>query len=129
MPFAWAQARPEPGSSPWDRLMSKRIVRVPTSSTSASTTIQDDPEEEIVIRDQEGGFQFEVPGIPLAQNTTTQKEREKERLAEAIKYHQKNRLRHPSDPAELLTAVHHSLRETAASLKEDNWMYEGEDEK
>ncbi len=54
--------------------LSKRPVRVHGSATSsASTTIQDNPEE-IVVRDENGRYQFEVPGIPLAQRTLTQKE-------------------------------------------------------
>ena len=31
-------------------------------------------------------------------------------------------------PAELLAAVHTSLQKKAASLEEDNWMFEAEDE-
>ena len=72
------------------------------------------------------------------------------RLAEAVKYHLRDRNRRPSEPAgvhpllqtpvygalltseslsELLAAVQNSLRETAASLKDDSWMYEAEDER
>lgn len=73
------------------------------------------------------------------------------RLAEAVKYHLRDRNRQPSEPAgmfsffatsgigwwallaerdllELLAAVQQNLRDIAASLREDNWMYEPEDD-
>lgn len=117
-------------------LFHQHLSRRPTASstaTSATTTIQtpaEEADEEIVVRDKDGSYQFEVPGIPTAgQDEVTEKEREDARLAEAVKYHLRDRNRRPSEPAELLAAVQHSLRETAASLKDDNWMYEAEDER
>lgn len=54
-------------------------------------------------------------------------EKERQRLADAVKHHQRDRNRAPSEPAELLEAVRSSLRTKVAALAEDNWMYEAED--
>lgn len=54
-------------------------------------------------------------------------EKERQRLADAVKHHQRDRNRAPSEPAELLEAVRSSLRAKVAALAEDNWMYEAED--
>jgi hypothetical protein len=69
---------------------------------------------------------------------------ERQRLAEAVKHHQRDRNRAPSEPAgeqcvlmacsieandtELLEAVRASLRAKVAALAEDNWMYEVEED-
>ncbi len=71
---------------------------------------------------------------------------ERQRLADAVRHHQRDRNRAPSEPAgkrkssairtlntdrrlaELLEAVRASLRAKVAALAEDNWMYEAEDE-
>jgi len=55
-------------------------------------------------------------------------EKERQRLADAVKHHQRDRNRAPSEPAELLEAVRASLRAKVAALAEDNWMYEREEE-
>lgn len=70
---------------------------------------------------------------------------EKQRLADAVKHHQRDRNRAPSEPVgelyppsryppslilrtELLEAVKASLRAKTAALGDDNWMYEAEEE-
>jgi hypothetical protein len=69
---------------------------------------------------------------------------ERQRLADAVKHHQRDRIRAPSEPAgrlsivrshsklmiiaELLEAVRASLRAKVAALAEDNWVYEREEE-
>jgi len=55
-------------------------------------------------------------------------EKERQRLVDAVKHHQRDRNRAPSEPAELLEAVRTSLRAKVAALAEDNWMYEAEEE-
>ena len=52
---------------------------------------------------------------------------ERQRLAEAVKCHQRDRNRAPSEPAELLEAVRAVLRAKTAQLGEDEWMFEGEE--
>jgi hypothetical protein len=69
---------------------------------------------------------------------------ERQRLADAVKHHQRDRNRAPSEPAgkyynldnlqftkelpELLEAVKASLRVKVAALADDNWMYEAEED-
>ncbi|CAD6445065.1 3ce7c2e9-6b15-4569-b1b9-d3a5ba00c59a [Sclerotinia trifoliorum] len=57
-----------------------------------------------------------------------EEEKERQRLNESIKHHQRDRNRAPSEPAELLEAVRNSLRAKTAALSEDNWMFEAENE-
>lgn len=64
-------------------LFHQHLSRRPTASstgTSVTTTIQtptEDASEEIVIRDKDGSYQFEVPGLPVAgQDEVTEKESE-----------------------------------------------------
>ncbi|KAE9374426.1 hypothetical protein N431DRAFT_335108 [Stipitochalara longipes BDJ] len=123
-------------------LFHQHLSRRPTTSstsTSAETLRLDvDPESdssEIVIRDKNGEFEI---GDPPMQSFDEQEEggngdaqedeKERQRLADAVKHHQRDRNRAPSEPAELLEAVRASLRAKVAALAEDNWMYEAEEE-
>ncbi|KAK1972767.1 hypothetical protein LY78DRAFT_146817 [Colletotrichum sublineola] len=54
--------------------------------------------------------------------------KERQRLAEAVKQHQVNHTAIREQPEELLEAVRASLRAKVAALAEDNWMYEAEPE-
>ena len=72
-------------SSSRRNLFHQHLSRRPTASstaTSVTTTIQtpvEEADEEIVVRDKDGSYQFEVPGIPTAaaagQDEVTEKER------------------------------------------------------
>lgn len=53
---------------------------------------------------------------------------ERQRLAEAVKHHQRDRNRAPSEPAELLEAVRASLRQKTIALADDNWKFEAEED-
>ncbi|KAI9759279.1 MAG: hypothetical protein M1835_000404 [Candelina submexicana] len=115
-------------------LFHPHLSRRPTSSTasnstSATTILQTSPEDnsdDIVIRDKNGNYQVEVPLMPIEQNDDPhEKEKIEARLVELFRDQSR---RQPSEPAELLAAVQASLRNKAASLQEDNWMYEGEEE-
>ncbi|ELR10428.1 hypothetical protein GMDG_00840 [Pseudogymnoascus destructans 20631-21] len=53
---------------------------------------------------------------------------ERQRVADAVKHHLRDRNRAPSEPAELLEAVRGVLRGNVAQLAEDDWMYEAESE-
>ncbi|RDL35004.1 UPF0220 protein [Venustampulla echinocandica] len=130
--------------------------RPTTSSTSTSAeTVRLDVEHEsdtsdIVIRDKNGEFEI---GDPPMQSFDEQEEggnddthedqskkqshsrrrpsadggeEERQRLADAVKHHQRDRNRAPSEPAELLEAVRSSLRTKVAALADDNWMHEAE---
>ncbi|MCJ1368026.1 hypothetical protein MMC16_007165 [Acarospora aff. strigata] len=116
-------------------LFSHHLGRRPTSaSTSTSaTTLQASPEDnsaDIVIRDKNGNYQVDVPLVPAGgeeqgpEDEVKEKERAEARLVEMYR----NRSRQPSEPAELMSAVQASLRNKAASLDEDNWMFEAEQE-
>lgn len=149
--------------------------RPTTSSTSTSAeTLRLDLEadsetSDIVIRDKNGDFEIGDPPIPELdeqEEPGTQDAREdksellgiqglitdaydfieeQQRLVDAVKHHQRDRNRAPSEPAgrygnvtlygiyaqklpELLEAVRASLRAKVAALADDNWMYEAEDD-
>ncbi|KAN0102989.1 hypothetical protein V8E51_011302 [Hyaloscypha variabilis] len=123
-------------------LFHQHLSRRPTTSstsTSAETLRLDvDPESDssdIVIRDKNGEFEI---GDPPMQSFDEQEEggngdaqedeKERQRLADAVKHHQRDRNRAPSEPAELLEAVRASLRAKVTALADDNWMYEAEEE-
>ncbi|KAI9746319.1 MAG: hypothetical protein M1818_000030 [Claussenomyces sp. TS43310] len=115
--------------------------RPTTSSTSTSAeTLRLDNESEsttsdIVIRDKNGNYEVGDPPMPpsddqdeAAQDDLQEDARERQRLADAVKHHQRDRNRSPSEPAELLEAVRASLRAKTAALADDNWMYEADDD-
>jgi len=88
-----------------------------------------------VIRDKNG--EYEVEGLDMrmgceeeaeGEEEGREGEKERQRLADAVKHHTRDRNRAPSEPAELLDAVRTSLRAKVAALVEDNWMYEAEQE-
>jgi len=123
-------------------LFHQHLSRRPTtSSTSTSTeTLRLDIEPEsdssdIVIRDKNGDFEIEDPPIqPFddqeegGHGDAQEDEKERQRLADAVKHHQRDRNRAPSEPAELLEAVRASLRAKVTALADDNWIYEAEDD-
>ncbi|KAM0793829.1 hypothetical protein BDR22DRAFT_895839 [Usnea florida] len=112
------------------------LSRRPTSaSTSTSaTTLQENPQDEsldIVVKDRNGNYQVEVPHLPPLDEDQAQEEdsgNEKEKLDARLLEMYKDRSLQPHDPAELLNAVHASLRRKVASLDDDNWIFEAEQE-
>jgi len=125
-------------------LFHQHLSRRPTtSSTSTSAeTLRLDTEAEsdtsgsdIVIRDKNGEFEVEGPDLRMGceeegvgDEEGREGEKERQRLADAVKHHTRDRNRAPSEPAELLDAVRTSSRAKVAALAEDNWMYEAEEE-
>ncbi|RDW89528.1 UPF0220 protein [Coleophoma cylindrospora] len=123
-------------------LFHQHLSRRPTTSstsTSAETLRLDlEPDSgtsDIVIRDKNGDIQICDPPLQSLDETEDgamgdahEDEKERQRLADAVRHHQRDRNRAPSEPAELLEAVKTSLRNKTAALVEDNWMYEAEDE-
>ncbi|KAI6090901.1 hypothetical protein F4821DRAFT_12405 [Hypoxylon rubiginosum] len=128
-------------------LFQSQLTRRPTptnssSNTSAETIRLGDVEvlsdtSEIVIRDKNGEFEVDDPPTPPlddpeeggALDEAQENERERQRLAEAVRDHQINRHRTPEQPEdEVLEAVRASMRAKVAALAEDNWMYEPEEQ-
>ncbi|TVY64265.1 hypothetical protein LSUE1_G004378 [Lachnellula suecica] len=122
-------------------LFHHQLSRRPTTSstsTSAETLrldIEPEPDNsDIVIRDKNGEFEIGDPPMQSFDEKEEggedahEDERERRRLAEAVKHHTRDRNRPPSEPAELLEAVKASLRAKVAALAEDNWMYEAEED-
>ncbi|KAB8291732.1 hypothetical protein EYC80_006529 [Monilinia laxa] len=70
-----------------------------------------------------GGDDEDIVGVEGGEE-----EKERQRLNDSIKHHQRDRNRAPSEPAELLEAVRNSLRAKTAALSDDNWMFEAENE-
>ncbi|KAK4212107.1 hypothetical protein QBC37DRAFT_425636 [Rhypophila decipiens] len=114
-----------------------------TTTTTNTTTGQTGPEfpggvggggGDIVIRDTNGEIYLQDPPTPplddmdeMNLDTEQENERERKRLAEAVRQHQIDQNSIPVQPEELLEAVRASLRAKVAALAEDNWMYERED--
>ncbi|KAI1284454.1 hypothetical protein F5Y07DRAFT_393423 [Xylaria sp. FL0933] len=110
-----------------------------TTSSSAETLRLDldvlSETSEIVIRDQNGEFEIEDPPTPplddpddeVALDDAQENERERQRLAEAVRHHQINYTRMPVQPEEVLEVLKASMRAKVAALAEDNWMYEAEE--
>ncbi|GKT40700.1 uncharacterized protein ColSpa_00881 [Colletotrichum spaethianum] len=91
---------------------------------------------EIVVRDEHGEVELgELPTLVFdeadevaAMDDREESNKERQRLAEAVKQHQVNHTAVREQPEELLEAVKASLRAKVAALAEDNWMYEAEPE-
>jgi len=120
-------------------LFHQHLSRRPTTSSTSTSTetlrLDIEPESdssEIVIRDKNG--EFEIGDLPMTtfddheETGDAHEDEKRQRLADAVKHHQRDRNRAPSEPAELLEAVRNSLRAKVAALAEDNWMYEAEDD-
>ncbi|KAL8905426.1 MAG: hypothetical protein Q9171_006661 [Xanthocarpia ochracea] len=104
----------------------------PTVSTTTSTTSMPeanryDDSADIIMRDQNGDPQFQMPQVSLPiEDEQNGNEEERERLEERILETYKSRNLVPGDKMELLSAVQASLRRKVAALADDNWMYEAE---
>ncbi|RMJ15992.1 hypothetical protein BHE90_007108 [Fusarium euwallaceae] len=124
-------------------LFQSQLTRRPTgggsSSTSAETLHLDvdvlSDTSEIVVRDKHGEIELGDPPTPMLEDEDDvpldhrqETEKERQRLAEAVKHHQINRNTVPEQPEELLEAVKTSLRAKVAALAEDNWMFEPEEQ-
>ncbi|KAJ4249466.1 hypothetical protein NW762_012321 [Fusarium torreyae] len=123
-------------------LFQSQLTRRPTAgstSTSAETLHLDvdvlSDTSEIVVRDKHGEIEIGDPPTPMMEDEDElpldlrqESEKERQRLAEAVKHHQINRNTIPEQPEELLEAVRASLRAKVAALTEDNWMFEPEEQ-
>lgn len=110
-----------------------------SSSTSSESRqnghLEDDADEsDIVIRNQNGDVELDLPPTPpiddldeVVLDSRQQNEKERQRLADVVRHHQINQNSIPVQPEEILEAVRASLRAKVAALSEDNWMFEKED--
>ncbi|KAI1367563.1 hypothetical protein F5Y08DRAFT_336583 [Xylaria arbuscula] len=111
-----------------------------SSSTNSAETLRLDQDvlsetSEIVIRDQNGEFEIEDPPTPplddpdddAALDDAQENERERQKLAAAVRHHQINHTRMPVHHEEILDVLKASMRAKVAALAEDNWMYEAEE--
>ncbi|KAK4694521.1 hypothetical protein P7C71_g3085, partial [Lecanoromycetidae sp. Uapishka_2] len=117
-------------------LFHHQLSRRPTSaSTSTSgTTLQEslhDESSEIVVKDRNGNYQVQTPMLPPLDDDQAQEDdaTEKEKLDARLLEMYKDRSLQPGEPTELLNAVQASLRRKVASLDEDRWMFEGEQQR
>ncbi|KAG5951345.1 hypothetical protein E4U53_003306 [Claviceps sorghi] len=121
-------------------LFRSQLTRRPTASSShSSETVRLDVQvladsSEIVVRNQQGEIELGDPPTPVFEETDEQvedkheMEKERQRLAEAVKHHSINHSSMANQPQELLEAVRASLRAKVTALAEDNWMFEPEDQ-
>ncbi|KAG5981615.1 hypothetical protein E4U55_002751 [Claviceps digitariae] len=129
-----------PGAASRPNLFRSQLTRRPTASSSnSSDTVRLDVEvlsdsSEIVVRNQQGEIELGDPPTLVFEETDEQAEdkhemeKERQRLAEAVKHHSVNHNSVPNQSDELLEAVRASLRAKVAALAEDNWMFEPEDQ-
>ncbi|KAI0397221.1 hypothetical protein F5Y17DRAFT_389130 [Xylariaceae sp. FL0594] len=110
-----------------------------SSSTSADTLRIDagmlSDSSDIVVREQNGEFEMSDPPLLLQEqgdetslDDMQESQRERQRLAEAVRHHQVNYTQSPAQPEEMLEVLRASMRAKVAALAEDNWMYEPGDE-
>ncbi|CAN8095438.1 unnamed protein product [Discula destructiva] len=92
-------------------------------------------EQGIVVRNSNGDYEVEEPPSMVVDDPDEivldmrqENEKERQRLADAVKQHQSQQNSVPAQPEELLEAVKASLRAKVAALAEDKWMYEKEEE-
>lgn len=140
-------------------LFQSQLTRRPTAgstSTSAETLHSDvdilSDTSEIVVRDKHGEIELGDLPTPIMEDEDElpldhrqECEKERQRLAEAVKHHQMHRHAMTEQPEgatwaclcyshrinaalELLEAVRASLRAKVAALAEDNWMFEPEEQ-
>ncbi|KAL2216914.1 hypothetical protein M432DRAFT_633376 [Thermoascus aurantiacus ATCC 26904] len=146
------------GASSAYGLSSQRPTSTSTAASSSSLSSGPVDNGEIVVRDKNGGYKLDIPILPpvLAgddgdgdamegvedgrpstgsgatggSEDTEISGREKEKIeASLVEIMCRNRSRQmSSEPNEILNLIHQSLRKKVASLEEDKWMYEVEDE-
>ncbi|KAL6719597.1 hypothetical protein ACLMJK_001517 [Lecanora helva] len=121
-------------------LFHHQLSRRPTSaSTSTSGTtlldsVQDDGSD-IVVRDRNGKYDVQIPDLqPLVDDTHGHQQEEeaandRDKIDTLLLERYKDRSLQPGELGELLAAVQASLRRKAASLDEDKWIFEADQEK
>ncbi|ODA84064.1 hypothetical protein RJ55_02582 [Drechmeria coniospora] len=123
-------------------LFRSQLTRRPTATSSAHPTetlrLADvdvlSDSSEIVVRNPQGEIELgDPPALPLEEQDEQaedrrEADRERRRLAEAVKHHAVNHGAVADQPEEeLLEAVRADLRAKVAALADDNWMFEAEE--
>ncbi|RCI08122.1 hypothetical protein L249_6293 [Ophiocordyceps polyrhachis-furcata BCC 54312] len=120
-------------------LFRSQLTRRPTvSSTTSVETLRLDVDvlsdtSEIVVRNLQGEIDLgDPPTLPVAEQhaetqTVLETDRNKQRVADAVKNHAVNNTSFPDQPEELLEAVRADLRAKVNALADDNWMFEAEE--
>ncbi|KAL7949005.1 hypothetical protein V8C42DRAFT_234715 [Trichoderma barbatum] len=91
---------------------------------------------ELVVRDQHGEVEIGNPPTPVVDDEEElqaleyqqENEKEKQRLAEAIRHYQISHSSMADQPDALFEAVRESNRSKVSALAEDNWMFEPEEQ-
>ncbi|OTB05849.1 hypothetical protein M426DRAFT_10294 [Hypoxylon sp. CI-4A] len=128
-------------------LFQNQLTRRPTPTTSSSNNSVEtlrlgevevlSDTSDIVIRDRNGEFEIGDPPSPTpddpeetggALDEVQENERERQKLAEALKHHQISHSRAQAQPEEVLETLRASMKAKVAALTEDNWMYEPEEQ-
>ncbi|GJN85933.1 hypothetical protein PLIIFM63780_009508 [Purpureocillium lilacinum] len=111
---------------------SAETLRVPGGGGAADVDVLSDTSE-IVVRNQQGEIELGDPPTPVLEEHDEQAEdrqeaeKERQRLADAVRHHSVNHSSVPDQPEELLEAVRADLRAKVSALAEDNWMFEPEE--
>ncbi|UNI18944.1 hypothetical protein JDV02_005172 [Purpureocillium takamizusanense] len=99
----------------------------------ADVDVLPDASSEIVVRNQQGEIELGDPPTPVLEEHDEQAEdrqeaeKERQRLADAVRHHSVNHSSVPDQREELLEAVRADLRAKVSALAEDNWMFEPEE--
>ncbi|KAJ4388759.1 hypothetical protein N0V93_006219 [Gnomoniopsis smithogilvyi] len=136
----------QPPNAPGRALFRSQLTRRPPPKhglhgavdADGDTVVADEEDQDvdgIVVRDINGDFELEEPPSLVVEDPEEivldmrqENEKERQRLADAVKQHQSQQNTVPAQPEELLEAVRASLRAKVAALAEDTWMYEPQEE-
>ncbi|KAL7925426.1 hypothetical protein ACQKWADRAFT_222394 [Trichoderma austrokoningii] len=126
-------------------LFRSHFIRRPNaaSADAAAESVRLDAEmtpraeaSDLVVRDQHGEVEIGNPPTPVVDDEEElqaleyqqENEREKQRLAEAIRHYQISHSSIADQPDALFEAVRESNRAKVNALAEDNWMFEPEEQ-
>ncbi|CAL5868874.1 uncharacterized protein PFLUO_LOCUS3101 [Penicillium psychrofluorescens] len=102
----------------------------PTTSDSGSSTrsVKSTENKEIVVRDKNGGYKLDTPALPQPLVGEDGEELgDLDADGDGTAGFDSSELS-GRDKEKILNIVHHSLRKKVASLDEDNWMFEPEND-
>ncbi|PNP54966.1 hypothetical protein THARTR1_04655 [Trichoderma harzianum] len=124
-------------------LFRSHFIRRPNAAAADPEGVRQDGETqqqseaaELVVRDQHGEVEIGNPPTPVVDDEEElqaleyqqENEREKQRLAEAIRHYQISHSSMADQPDALFEAVRESNRSKVSALAEDNWMFEAEEQ-
>ncbi|KAL7913785.1 hypothetical protein GGI35DRAFT_224851 [Trichoderma velutinum] len=123
-------------------LFRSHFIRRPNATSADPEGVRQDGETqqsetaELVVRDQHGEVEIGNPPTPVVDDEEElqaleyqqENEREKQRLAEAIRHYQISHSSMADQPDALFEAVRESNRSKVSALAEDNWMFEPEEQ-